>query len=229
MTTATAVKEEGKKGKEEQEEGKKKRPLVISPPNFKRAIFRIIGIAPYVQLAFSGKAQNKMREKHEQGSQAKKGIKREKRDFNEDYKNAFHVSTEGWHGIPAAAFRNAMISACRVVGFQMTKAKLSVFVEEDGISKGDGTPMVKIEGTPEKVVHHVRNATGVADLRARAMWREWAANVTFRWDDDQFSMQDMLNLLARVGLQVGIGEGRPDSKTSAGMGWGMFKLESDDS
>jgi len=28
-----------------------------------------------------------------------------------------------------------------------------------------------------------------------------------------------------VGLQVGIGEGRPDSKNSAGMGWGMFTIE----
>jgi hypothetical protein len=31
--------------------------------------------------------------------------------------------------------------------------------------------------------------------------------------------------MARVGLQVGIGEGRPDSKNSAGMGWGLFTIE----
>jgi len=29
----------------------------------------------------------------------------------------------------------------------------------------------------------------------------------------------------RVGQQVGICEGRPDSKNSAGMGWGLFTLE----
>jgi len=28
-----------------------------------------------------------------------------------------------------------------------------------------------------------------------------------------------------VGLQVGIGEGRPDSRDSAGLGWGTFKLD----
>jgi len=33
------------------------------------------------------------------------------------------------------------------------------------------------------------------------------------------------NLLSRVGMQVGIGEGRPFSKNSAGMGWGTFELE----
>jgi len=26
-------------------------------------------------------------------------------------------------------------------------------------------------------------------------------------------------------LQVGIGEGRPDSRDSAGLGWGTFKLD----
>lgn len=36
---------------------------------------------------------------------------------------------------------------------------------------------------------------------------------------------DVANLMNRVGAQVGIGEGRPDSKNSAGMGWGLFSIE----
>ena len=199
--------------------------VTITAPKFDFAEFHLIGIAPYVQLRFTEKAINAMKEKMKLGSQAKKGKKREPRDFDEDYRQAFHVSTEGWHGIPASAFRNAMISACRIVGFQMTKAKLAVFVEADGIDAIDGTPLVKIEGTPEKVEHYVRNATGVVDIRVRAMWREWSAIVRVRFDADMFSLQDVSNLLARVGMQVGIGEGRPDGKQSAGMGWGMFKLK----
>jgi hypothetical protein len=35
---------------------------------------------------------------------------------------------------------------------------------------------------------------------------------------------DIANLIARVGLQVGIGEGRPDSKQSAGLGFGLFEI-----
>jgi hypothetical protein len=165
-----------------------------------------------------------MKEKMKAGSQAKKGMKRAPRDFDEDYKQAFHVSTEGWYGIPASAFRNAMISACRLVGFQMTKAKLAVFIEADGIDKIDGMPLVKIKGKPEHVEHYVRNETGVVDIRVRAMWREWSAILVVRYDADMFSLTDIANLLARVGLQVGVGEGRPDGKKSAGMGWGMFKI-----
>jgi hypothetical protein len=35
---------------------------------------------------------------------------------------------------------------------------------------------------------------------------------------------DVVNLISRVGLQVGIGEGRPDSKQSAGLGYGLFEI-----
>jgi hypothetical protein len=44
------------------------------------------------------------------------------------------------------------------------------------------------------------------------------------FDADQFALGDIGNLLVRVGMQVGIGEGRPDSKKSAGMGWGLFEV-----
>jgi hypothetical protein len=56
------------------------------------------------------------------------------------------------------------------------------------------------------------------------MWREWSMALRVRFDADQFSAQDVGNLLARVGAQVGIGEGRADSKSSAGVGWGHFEL-----
>jgi hypothetical protein len=48
--------------------------------------------------------------------------------------------------------------------------------------------------------------------------------LNMRWDADQFSADDIINLLMRVGLQVGIGEGRYDSKKSAGLGWGGFEV-----
>lgn len=199
--------------------------VVIAPPRFQRGTFQITGTAPYVQLKFSHKAMQIMADKMAQGHQAKKGKKREARSFADDYKAGLHRTEDGKHGIPAAAFRNALISACRVVGFQMVKAKLSVFVESDGVDAEDGTPLVFINGKPEMAVHHVRNASGVADLRVRGMWREWSAQVRVQWDADQFSVSDVSNLFARAGMQVGIGEGRPDSKTSSGMGWGLFKVE----
>lgn len=203
--------------------------VVISAPNILTAQFTIRGTAPYVQNAFSAKARAQLHANHEQGSQSKKGKKKAPKNFQENYEGAMHKSRDGWHGIPAGSFRNAMVSACRLVGFKMTHAKLSVFVDGDGFDATDGTPLIRInKGAPEYVEHYVRNETGVVDLRARPMWREgWEATLRVKYDADQFSLADVANLLLRVGVQVGIGEGRPDSKKSTGMGWGTFAIVND--
>lgn len=161
-----------------------------------------------------------------EGSVSKKRTAKEPRDFDEDMRNAMHISEEGWQGIPAGAFRNAMISACRLVGFKMTLAKLSVFVVADGIDRIDGVPLIRFEGEPER--HEMAARVGIdgTDIRIRPMWRKWSAVVTVKYDADQFTLQDVTNLMQRVGLQVGIGEGRPDSRSSAGLGWGTFEIAS---
>ena len=200
--------------------------LTIAPPNLQVAEFRIIGVAPYVQNKFSAKAREMMRQKQEAGSVSSKGKKREAKDFQACYEGAMHISEDGWHGIPAPAFRNACVSACRMAGFKMTHAKLSVFVEPDGFDSDDATPLVKItKGKPSYSEMLVKNETGVADVRPRPMWKAgWEAVVRMRYDADQFTLEDVANLLLRAGMQVGVGEGRPDSRKSCGMGWGLFKL-----
>ncbi len=143
----------------------------IPPPNFKIVQFLIRGDAPYVQNKFPQKALQEMHDKQEAGSTAKKGAKRAAKNFQDCYEAAMHKSKEGWCGIPAASFRNAAISACKVCGFHMTKAKLSIFCMPDGFDPADGTPLVKItKGKPHYSELPVRNATGVIDLRARPMW-----------------------------------------------------------
>ena len=199
--------------------------VTIKPANIQTAQFNITGTAPMVQARFSGKAMQAMMSKMAMGSTANKSRAKPARDFDDDLEQAKHISVEGWQGIPASAFRQAMISACRLVGFKMTLAKLSVFVQADGFDRIDGIPLIRFEGTPERTEMAVRNATGVADIRIRPMWRQWTSKVRVAYDADQFTLQDVTNLMSRVGLQVGIGEGRPDSRDSAGLGWGTFKLD----
>jgi len=197
----------------------------ISAPNFKTVELVLRGTAPYVQLAFGEKARNVMREKQAAGSTAKKGKKREAKDFDAAFEEALHRSREGWCGIPAGAIRNAMVAACSIVDFHMTKAKKAIFIEADGFDAAEGTPLVRINGEPRHVEHCVRNATGVADIRVRAMYDEgWTATIRVRFDADMFTVADVANLVMRAGLQVGIGEGRPSSKNSCGMGWGTFEV-----
>lgn len=207
---------------------KKQRPttLIITPPNFVTAEFKIEGIDPYVQNKFSHKALTMIMDKQKAGDKAKAKKKHAPKDFDECFEGAIHRSAEGWEGIPAPAFRCAMISACRAAGFVMTRAKLAVFIESDGLDETDGTPLVKItKGKPHQHIGYVRNETGVVDVRARPLWNPgWQAVVRISFDADMLSMDDVANLLMRAGVQVGIGEGRPDSKKSAGVGWGRFKF-----
>ena len=200
--------------------------VTISPPKFERVQLRLIGTSPYMQARFSAKAMQAMKSKMEAGPTAKKGGKKDARDFDDDFRQAQHIATDGWNGVPAAALRNACIDVCRMVGFKMTHAKMSIFVEADGLDKVDGTPLVRLDAKePERVDMATRNATGVADIRVRPMWREWAINVVIRFDSDQFTTSDVVNLISRAGEQVGIGEGRPFSKSSNGLGFGPFTVE----
>ena len=199
--------------------------VTISPPNFQHIKLTLEGTAPLMQARFSAKAMQAMMAKMAAGSTARKGTKREARDFDEDFRQAMHISTEGWIGVPAAALRNACIDVCRMVGFKMTHAKMSIFVVADGNDQVDGQPLVKLDApAPERTEMATRNATGVADIRIRPMWRQWKLHIVFRFDADQFTDTDVVNLVARAGEQIGIGEGRPYSKQSNGLGFGTFKV-----
>lgn len=201
--------------------------LSIPAPDIRGVRIPIIGAAPLMTNKFSAKAQQIMRDAQEAGSSAKSKKTREAKDFEACFNGARHISTEGWDGIHAAAFRNALISACRTCGFTMTKAKLAAFTVPDGFDRDDNTPLVKItKGEPSMDVSNVRNQSGVADLRARPLYFPWEAVVTLRYDNGILTLQDVVNLMARVGYQVGIGEGRPDSKQSAGLGYGLFTIGS---
>jgi hypothetical protein len=196
----------------------------VTRPRLRIAAIQIKGIAPYVQHAFSEKQRKAMEETQRQGQQARGKRTRVPKDFEAVYEAAKHYAREGWIGIPAPAFRNACIDACRLVGFKMTHAKCSIFIEPDGFDRNDGTPLVRIQGEPRIHEASVRNESGVADIRWRPMWEQWGAIVNVQWDEDQFSATDVLNLMLRAGLQVGIGEGRPYSPNSNGMGWGRFEV-----
>lgn len=201
----------------------KEQHIIIKPPAFETVEVIIEGTAPLVIARFSKKME--LMAKMAEGKSAKSKKDRSARDYDKEADQAkYWNSTREWEGANAAGFRAGMISACRLVGFKMTLAKLSVFVEADDFNEEGTTPLVRIYGESTTNTSHTRNTTGVVDVRARPMYKRWACSLRIRYDSDQFSARDVVNLISRVGLQVGIGEGRPDSKSSAGCGWGTFRV-----
>ena len=196
--------------------------LTVTPPTLEIQTFHIRGDAPLVQHKFSEKSRKEMLEKQTATTKAKKV--REPRELEDEYLAALHRDiTDSWYGHPCAAFRSALISACRVAGLVMTRAKLSVFVMHDGVGV-DGSPLVRLRGKPVMFESAVRLESGVASVAIRPIWHEWEADLRIRYDADQLTQTDVVNLLLRAGAQVGVGEGRPDSKKSTGQGWGTFHI-----
>jgi len=210
----------------EHKEKKEGKHVEISAPNFQTGMFRIAGTSPLVIQRFSEKAKQQMHGVQEAGAQSKKGKKREPKDFKQCYEDAKYKSVDGWCGIPTSALRAAMVAACKIVGFQMTRAKLGIVrIVPDGITN-DGISLVKIsKGQPKYFEQPCRNDNGSMDLRARPMWEEgWECEVRVEFDLDMFSPTDIANLLSRAGMQVGICEGRNNSRKCVGLGWGAFKV-----
>ena len=203
-----------------------KKAVTISAPNIVTATFEIEGAAPLVIHRFSTKTKNEMKLKMETGKAASSKKTREPKNTDDTYNESRYISPEGWDGFHASAIRAALISACRLVGFKMTLAKLSIFVVPDGWDETEPQiPLIRIYGKPVKQEDMARVQTGQPYVTVRAAYHNWSAKVKIRFDADQFTMDDVFNLLYRVGMQVGIGEGRPDSKKSAGMGWGLFDVK----
>lgn len=203
------------------------RSVTVKAPDFRVAVFEIKGNAPLVIHRFSAKTKLQMKNKMEQGKSAGSKKNREAKSTDDLYNESRYTSKEGWDGFHAGSIRNALISACRLVGFKMTLMKMSVFVIADGVDAEEPQiPLIRIYGKPQKQEDMARVETGQPYVTVRAAYHEWSAKIKIRWDNDQFSIEDLSNLLTRVGMQVGIGEGRPDSKNSAGMGWGTFDIVS---
>lgn len=203
---------------------KKETRVTIEPASLEVAEFKIVGTSPYVQQRLSAKTLGGINEGRKKAP-GTKGKKKQDVDYKQHYLNSMHLDEDGKQGIPCSAFRSAMISACRVCGYVMTKAKMSIFCKGDGLDAEEGTPLVHFKGKPEMSINPVRNVnTNGVSLCARPMWRKWSAVVRIQYDAGQFELNDVANLLSRAGQQVGIGEGRHFSKNSNGLGWGCFDL-----
>lgn len=199
--------------------------IKIDAPNMKLAVFKIIGTTMLVVHRFSAKAKQGMIDK--MVNPPKAGTRAPRKPLNPEalYNEARYRHKDGWDGFNASAVRCAIISACRLCGFKMTIAKLSIFTVADGLDKDEPQyNLVRIFGTPARLDSIGRLANGSPIPIYRPSYFPWHANLRISFDADQLSHEDVTNLLHRVGTQVGLCEGRHDSKDSAGQGWGCFML-----
>lgn len=121
------------------------------------------------------------------------------------------------YGIPAIAFKQAMVNGCRVVqGLSMSEARQMFFV----LGCADDREHVEIASDYEPQMREdpVRNASGVADLRYRAFWPEWEGILNIEFLSGALTAKQIVNLVNVAGWSSGVCEMRPQQKIGGTFG-----------
>jgi hypothetical protein len=204
--------------------------LVIPELAVKIIEIRIGGIVPLIMRAWDDKTAQMLADKA-------KGVKAAKSRENVVPEDAFnaarYISTAGWDGVPAGAFKASLIDAvtCNNIpkaDFNMTLGKKTFFIRADGVDKKSGRSLVRIYGQPEMLEMMQRTTTGMPYMSYRPIYRKWSAILGIEYNAARIDAQGVMNLLSNAGYWVGVGEHRPsapESKTGENGRWEVLPAD----
>lgn len=174
----------------------------------------IQGTAPLIVHRFDEKAKEMMLEAQQQKTRTKKAAK----DPVACYKASMYRFTDGGHGFPAVGFKAAMVDSARLFdGVKMTELRAALTVIGDGPEQ-----LIRITSdTPRMREDTVRVGMGTADLRYRAEYWPWSAELTINFVPSMLSAESVVAIVDAAGIG-GIGEWRP-SKAKTGS-YGTFEV-----
>jgi hypothetical protein len=195
----------------------------ITIPRIEPAAFDIdiVGDTPLVVNSWSRKAIQQILDK--QGKKANRG--KEAKDPQADFMGSRYISTDGWDGVPAGGMKGCLVNACRGVdGLPMTLAKRMIFVQGEGMTES-GTELVRIHSKegPVLYTHPVKIPSG-ADIRHRAMFKDWRIRLSIRYLANILSQEQVLNLLELAGFIEGLCEHRPGCPQNNTGNFGRFHI-----
>jgi hypothetical protein len=182
--------------------------VTLPTPDLRMATIRIIGTSALISHKWSEKAKKEMLDKQMKKATKKKEAKNPERDYQE---SLYHLP-DGGHGFPAIAFKSAAVTACsQIDGMTKVLARGAFHVLGE---------LVPIEGEPQMREDMVRIGMGVADIRYRGEFTEWACDVPIQYNASVISLEQLINLFQYAGFAVGIGEWRPEKNGN----YGMFRI-----
>jgi hypothetical protein len=179
----------------------------------------IVGITPVIPHKWTEKALRMMREK-QMGGQGATRSKREPKDPQEEAEQSCYWLPDGTPGMPATAFKSAIVEASRYYdGVTMTALKRIIFVEGEGPDV-----LVRIIGEQHLREDTPRNSGGTADLRYRYAFSPWSAILRVRFVPQVVPAKSVINLVDAAG-RGGVGDWRPGSpKSNTGI-FGTFRID----
>lgn len=179
-----------------------------------RITFGIQGLSPLIMHKWSEKALKMLRDK----GAGKKTKNREVRNPEKEAKDGIHLTAKKDVGIPAGAFKKALINAAhKDIGIEKTLVRKSIFIETD-----DPGMIMKISADkPILREDPVRIGQGSADLRYRFEFRNWKCQISATIDSELLRPDDVLKLVERAGFGVGLLEMRPEKEGE----FGRFEID----
>lgn len=179
--------------------------ISIPPIEIKAYVFRFVGDSPLICHAWSAKAKLEMLDKQMGKARGKK----EPKNPQLDYEQAFYRTEDGAPAFPTIAFKAAAVNAARQVeGLTMT------FLRGAFHTVGE---LVKIEGEPRMREDMVRVGMGTADIRYRPEFVDWAVDMKVRLNTRSLTLEQLIHLFNQAGFSVGVGEWRPEKDGRNGM------------
>lgn len=179
---------------------------------------RIVGTAPLIVHRFDEKAKTMMLEAQQTKTRAKKPPK----DPVADFEASKYLLEDGRDGFPAVGFKAAIVGAVRLFdGLTMVQAKQMLRVLGDG---GEQLVPLKLDGPPTMREDTVRVGMGTADLRYRAQYWPWAADLQIQFVPSQLSADSVVALVDAGGIG-GVGEWRPSAPKGATGSYGTWEVE----
>ena len=199
--------------------------IEIPEIKLKTMIVRVVGDSPFICHAWSTKAKKMILDKQMKKATSGKEAKDPWMDFcNSLYwldgmpENPTEEDvTNGRFGFPSCGFKAAAVDA----GYQQGLLAKKTTARGAFHILGD---MVEIEGTPEMREDMVRVGMGTADIRYRAEFKEWEAELTIRYNPNVMSAEQIINLINMGGFANGIGDWRPSRDGS----FGTFHVKTND-
>jgi hypothetical protein len=181
----------------------------------------ITGLTPVIPHRWSEKAKEMMpgHPASEGKVKGKKGV----RLPEEEAEACVYRLPDGRPGIPATAFKAAIIGACRFFDKpSMTEAKLLIFVEGEGPEQ-----LVPIAGTPVLREDTPRNSNGSADLRYRYAFHDWRAVLRVRFVPTSLTAGSVVTLVDAAG-RGGVCDWRPSAPKSPTGTYGTWRVTTEE-
>lgn len=170
----------------------------------------IRGTAPLIVHRWSDKARKMMLDK-QMGKKPQKEVK----DPHADYEASMYRFADGGHGFPTLAFKAATVGAGRHFnGVTMTALRQALHFKGEPTESGELLTRLIVD-EPVMREDMVRVGMGTADIRYRAMYPEWEAELVVSYFPNLIDVESVLALVDAGGMG-GVGEWRPEKDGAFG-------------